>query len=1035
MENTFLQNIKLEISRRPEMTVYERIAFHRILGIHKNAIAIPFLEKELSRGSAMRRSVLEVLSTFPQKEAGSIVKKYLKEDISENEKIAVLNKIQADGDPDDLPLLKEFISGLGPGNETVAGKAFSVFRSLCSGDEETEKWLSSTVFRETADLFTRCQAVLALSSCSNPVSIFTAVLKEKNPELTKAVFDAVYIMSSRIAAEKISSKDKNETLDLAMKLRVLLSSAAAGFDGYSRETKAAFINAMIACSHRLYTDMIIRALSDRDPETVTDILQILICSVHLLNDPTELFKHLTSVSFDRPEHNRLLVDVFVKMFSSSEDRKLAVLRDRIAGYISIILARDFEDYRKEYSKTDLFISSISEENLPVIQFIMNRMDPALKNELYDLIRSGKTADIPEFLSSMSEFTSSVQEKEIPAVQRLISLMFSQNSESRDNFLSALEKTDYNRQHIRSRLIRHCRVIGQLGITGSASRLVNIYNYLLKYPDPVLSAVLEDTLAELKYSWLTGETEVMLSSRDEEVQKRGLHLLSYFDDHHSSEIIFNLLRRRDLQSEDLTLKALEILENADLERNLTANELFKQILERTDSQEIQIKALLLTGRCCLNTDYDYLNSFFYKTKNGHIRAAVVRSILCILEKAGIPEKYDLIKNLKEYLKDPDIRVRLYADICLLVLHDETAAASIREMLIIKQKSIQREIISVIGRFPSIELSFFLLSCLKEEYGIMNEILDTISLLPSDDLTEVDQFIISMFKKHEEEVESSIMLGKESFVINLESMKHTGLTLFNVYLNKPDKKNYHSAIRSSGRLYSLFLPDAEKNEGTAALFSRDRFQAAFTSPAAAMRYAWEISEKIHRINEFKNPENHVSFSMQSITCEAIMINDEVIFFPSCMISPKKESLMANTVLTDELTAAGASGEFLFEKNGRSLLPEDLPGGCRMILSGPANFLKTAMEFFLKLRQKKEQEETENLNRPPELPEHTAASGQISGAVISDRLEAMASDLMDSINAIDQYLQKTTPDRELRKNVHEMLIQTYNRFRSGISGMPLR
>ena len=65
---------------------------------------------------------------------------------------------------------------------------------------------------------------------------------------------------------------------------------------------------------------------------------------------------------------------------------------------------------------------------------------------------------------------------------LMEVLLDKDRKSRENSASRLEDLNFEKLYLRNRIVRLCRIIGMLRIDEAASVLVNIYNYLKKYPD-------------------------------------------------------------------------------------------------------------------------------------------------------------------------------------------------------------------------------------------------------------------------------------------------------------------------------------------------------------------------------------------------------------------------------------------------------------------------------------------------------------------------------------------------------------------------
>ena len=106
-EKSFLQTIKLEISRSFKLVPYERLAFHKILGILKSDVGMSILIKEMEKGSDIRRSAIAVLVSFDKPEAMKALVSYLGKNISDEERVMILDHVKRRGGAD---VIKDIIA-------------------------------------------------------------------------------------------------------------------------------------------------------------------------------------------------------------------------------------------------------------------------------------------------------------------------------------------------------------------------------------------------------------------------------------------------------------------------------------------------------------------------------------------------------------------------------------------------------------------------------------------------------------------------------------------------------------------------------------------------------------------------------------------------------------------------------------------------------------------------------------------------------------------------------------------------------------
>ncbi|MGL4369072.1 MAG: hypothetical protein ACRCUT_05285, partial [Spirochaetota bacterium] len=64
MEKDFLQSLKLEISKNFTLAPYERIAFHKILGMVRSDSGLNILLRDVRRNGLIRSSAIDVLRDF-----------------------------------------------------------------------------------------------------------------------------------------------------------------------------------------------------------------------------------------------------------------------------------------------------------------------------------------------------------------------------------------------------------------------------------------------------------------------------------------------------------------------------------------------------------------------------------------------------------------------------------------------------------------------------------------------------------------------------------------------------------------------------------------------------------------------------------------------------------------------------------------------------------------------------------------------------------------------------------------------------------
>ncbi|MDR3236970.1 MAG: hypothetical protein LBT84_00540, partial [Spirochaetia bacterium] len=844
----FLQSIKLEIGHKSSLSPYERIALHKVLGILKSNAAFDTLKNELEKEDIIRESAISILSSFPQ--ASGELKKYLPLKISDGEKMMILENLLNNGTAQDIPAVIDFINTLDQENptRTLAEKAFRVLRTIGTENSEVLEYLTAKADDAASHEFIRLQAILSLSHFSAVKKFEEIIRNNSNNALCLQAYRAIYIMNARLVESKTRNKDDifsySETMsaddDPLIGVRILLGKMAEHFESYSVDIKIAYICSMMSSNHREYNIYIMKALSSKNSWLVTGTLYGILRNIEYLNDPDKLFRNLLHVSIESPMDNDIIIDIFSKFFTAAEDdRKFNILKDRIYGYITIILQNDFETYRKEYLFKNVIEDGYSEKFQLFRKFVLEKMTPELKEKTIEFLKSDSLDN--SLIDELAQHIKFVEKDEMQLVFSLVETIFEPNEALRKNSAAQIEDIDYERRYLKNRIIRLCRIIGKLKIDGAASHIVNSYNYLKKYHDSELTAVMEETLAGLNYSYLLGEIEILLFTGARQDQEKGLRLLAYFNEQRSINVLFEYIKTNVSNKDPLVVTAIKILLSYDLWNNISANEILKTIIESNGDEEIRSLAILGIGRCGFETEINYLNNLFFSTKSRDEKDAIVRAISRIARLSGEIPLNKLKDYFQEYLKDQGINVRIYSNLCLFLLGDSEAAKSIRDMLIIKNKSVQRKIISIVASLRSLEFSFFLVSLLSVEYGISNDIVEALRLLPEDDMREIDSFIVNLFKKYEiTPLEKEKKLALPPLIIDNLITEKISILQADIYSEELSYRNDVNSITSLAdaieinlRITSFVLRAVEKYGGGISLFTDNRIIAFFKEPLSAVR----------------------------------------------------------------------------------------------------------------------------------------------------------------------------------------------------------
>jgi hypothetical protein len=1045
-EKSFLQTIKLEISRSFKLVPYERLAFHKILGILKSDVGMSILIKELEKASDIRRSAISMLVNFKHPEAMKAMIACFGRNVTDEEKVMILEHVRLQGGTENIKDVMALIESFqnGQASPEVMSKAFDVLKTIGAESDEVLNFLVAKINTERQDPQLRALAVESLSSF-RAISVFESLLKKGDDVLCAAVYKAIYLLAADLSEKAMQMKSEEDRLytytpdsedKIVLDIRVLLGKMTHDFDRYSNGTKVAFICAMIACNHREYLIYAMKALTSNDVELVSMVLYSLYQNVSRLRDPDKLFRNLIAISTEIVRFNEMIVDIFVRFFSMPVDsRPFNLFKDKLFSYIVVTLETYFESYRKEFMITDVIEKGLPDSFQRIRKFILNYCSPDLKKEIVNFLTNDDPALIKHIIGGMAKRITFLREEEMGDLRLLVEVLLDKDRKSRENSASRIEDLNFEKLYLRNRILRLCRIIGLLHIDEAASVLVNIYNYLKKYPDPDILRSNIHTLAMLNYSYMLGEIEVMITTGGAEEQKSALRLLSLFTEQRSLNMILELLKGRLGEDSDIIRSALNILLERDISGNITANQIFKGIIANNTSHAIRSLAILGIGQCRFDTDIDYLNDLFYKMGPDEPKDVIVRAAAGIITNSTSYNKRQLMRYLQEYLKDPGIKVRIYSCLILAQLGNRDALRSIRDMLIIKNKGIQRDILTIIGDLKSIEFSFFLLSLLKEEYGISKDIIPVIVKLPLEEMKEIDGFVVNIFRKYEAPVIDGLQAAPvEPGEMSMEGMTESRVTILNILVSDQGiaggEQNVPSLINLNLRIKDLITVAIQSRGGTITRLSNTNVVSYFPEPRSAAEAALQIQRNITAFNELRISGRSIDVYLQLLTESVKIVNDEIIELPLHAAEDFAGLPVQNKIVIDGPTAELLSDSFSTREIPRLILSLGGHGARFFEMLNPINFLTTSESLVRSIREEEEKREQAQQLIEAEMKRLKRGARPASSAAIARGLDDLGQQLQGQLEEIERYVQKRTTDRELIKNVRKMLSNVNNLYKVEIS-----
>jgi len=1045
MEQSFLQKIKLEISRNFRLDPYERIAFHNILGILKSENGKNILLNELDRGEELRESALSVLQNFGDPQVTEIFCSLLKTNLLHREYIYILSHLGKYGSYKNVADVSALIEKLKYDENayTVIYKAFHVLETVSGGSEDALHYIISFIEDEENSNDNKGAAISVLSSF-RVISVFEDLLKRDEDYISYSVYNSLYklnIFLNEMAKAGTSEEDKLYTYSpeaedkIILDIRVLLGKMAHKFDEYTDKTKVAYICCTMSCNHREFLIYVMKALTSRNADLITMTLYALQTNIHRLRDPDKLFRNLIALTTENSLDNDLIVDIFHSFFTLDRDtRQFNIMKDKIYNYIVVTLETYFETFRREFIIKDVLEKGYPENFQRIRDFILNRFTPELKKNLINYLKNESTSVVNHLLDDASEVIHFIPQNEKDNLKLFIEILFEEDEKSREISFSRLEDINFDKRYLRNRIVRLSRIISRLYIHESASALVNIFNYLKKYPDEEILENSIHSLSVLNYSYMLSEIEVILKTGSDEEVEKGFELLSLFSEQRSLNILFEYLQDKTLIEDEKVKSSIRVLVDRDILGNMTANELFKRIIENNPNVDIISHAVIGVGKTALDNDITYLNNLFSRFKQSRSKDVIVRAIGDIISQNPRINKREAIKILQDYLKDPGIKVRIYSCLLLVKLGNKEALNSIRDMLVIKNKDIQRDILTILGDLRSVEFSFFLVSLLKEEYGMTYDIINVLKILPEEELNEIDGFIVNIFRKFEAPdfaTSTDEKPSKEKIII--DNLKTERLSVLHIHIKHhgADKDlHIHDLININLKIKSLIDVVISENNGTISSMSNDKIIATFTDPLVTIETSNKIIDNIENHNRSIYPDRRINVINQVFTTEIRRIGEEIFIFPEYRIHDEVIIALYNKTIVDDYTYDFCKENYHFKEIIDLVFLNDDILKCRYELISPINFSKITKEFLKGLMEEEDKKNQFQQKLEEEMKKLKMKGTNTRSAEITRDLDNIGSLLHEQLEEIERYVERRITDRETIKNVRKMLNNVENLYKVEIS-----
>ena len=1072
-DKNFLQSIKLELSRNFKLDPYERIAFHKILAHAKSNAGKAILVQEVDRGGDIRISALNALSEFRDPSLLPLFVSILSKTPLDEEILIILDFIYNDGTVDEIdPLIKlieRILNNIREGADElrplielmekkeydnrgvlIIRKAFDVLKKIGAEDPSFHQYIKDILNNPESDIIIlegAIHAALILKS----TDIFEELLKRNDDNISYHVFLSIYNLNLTFASVKDEGffedndpaffnqdKDMNDVEKLLLNIKVLIGKLTSKYDSFSNKTKDAYLGAMLSCNHRESTIYLMRAFESKDDDLIRKAFFSLYRNITRLRFPEKILRNLLTMSVEKNEYNRLIVNIFLKFFSERNSARSDVMfRDKLFGNITSTLDGFFETYRREFMIPDITESSLPENIKKIRAAILRNLNPEQKRKLITDILSDEKNLPKKILNNLAEYIPYVDEDGLETLSMFIDLIIDEDKISRENTVSRIDSVDFEKRYLRSRIIRLCLIVSVLGINDAANSMVYIYNYLKKFHDKEIFDAVVYALCRINYSYMLSEVEIMLTAGSMEEQMRAVSLLPLFTEKRLITILTEFLKNHSALDHNVVKGIASILADQDIKSNVNAIEAFKLIIENNQNPEIRGIAIKGVGNCCIAEDIVYLNDLFYKVKERSLKEFAVKGIYSIISYRSDFDKKQLILYVQDYMKEPDINVRIFSCMILIRLGNKDTFRSIKDMLIIKNKLIQRDILSILRDIRTPDFYFFLVSLLKEEFGISEDIIYLLRKLSSDELKEVESFIINLFRKFELPAVKPGSSPKDiNRLANLTKKRFTALYL--------TIENFDSLISGMNvyeltvfyfKIDSIILKPVIEKKGRVSDKDDSRLTAWFESPEDAIIAASRISDRLKEINDSLIYEKNIHAKIVILADNFDVVEDEIFNYTVEKLNRYDDLPLRNAVIIDEETSKNVSKSFYSAPISGVLYSGELSDRMHFELMGPVNFAEKALDMLNVKeaeisRAKEAQEQLES-----QLKNLETENRSLTSIAIASELENVGLKLRNEFDEIEKYIYKRSTDKELNKNVRLMLNSIYNLYKVEISKLTIK
>lgn len=1013
MERDILQSVKLEFAKNLKFTPYVRMWLHHIIGISNTDTARSILRADLQAEPAIRFSALRTIAQNAVPGFTDTFHELLQQSVTPEEIAEICFYLRTHGNEQTTRLLKGYIldNYTNPEKTDAVIECLETARTIPHAHTELPAAVRQILKDENAHQSIRSYAMRALSIYNgiNEPGSFPV-----SDEFLSETFDAI-AFASRQSINQRSQNNENPPPhgddNFIIEQRVYLSKLLSRFESFSTHAKISCINALILSKHRETNAYITKMLAGDNEKEKEQLLLLLQHTIHILREPEPFIRSLISLGTVSSHHNALIADIVTAFLNKLPlDRAHAPLKDKIFNYLTISLDSFFELYRKKF-----MISEVEENNFPdavrhVRNFILARLSPELLNRIVHYLRYSTKEDIHKIIPLISGHIQTVDSEPSDAFSLFIDLLYDSDPKSREITASRLESIDFEKRMLRERIVRLCSIIARVHIQSASGILVKIYNYLKKYPDEILYDSCIRTLSIMQYPYMFGELELMLISGKQAEQLVSVRYLGYYNNHQAAAVFFELLKNAGSLDKEVMTAALQLAASAETWLLTGNSEILLNIFESHDDIDIKRHAIACLGKCAGLKELEWLISLFGLSVDAQIKEAILLSMLSIIVRHKDFNRRALIQFSLDCLKESGIRLRMYACVLLLQCSYKEVGNHLREMLVIKNRDIQAELLYIIQNYSLPEFSYFLLLLLQEEYALGYEIISFLRNSPADILDEIAAIIGTIYRKN------GIDISSPSAVSALPKPGLTAVTSsYYTASFSIDTAHYiytPYGIISSLKTLQMLIADACKKYTIPLYALLPHSVIAYSKNAESM--ARMLLDAKHAIDRY-NLTASIPFKavMQCCRATAVDFTHDVLIITN---NRYQHDTLHSYIIIDESLYASIHNEFFCSPMPHILAsPYHVPIYHLVSMKNAQSRAQKALDEIIlrdKIKKDNDQQLLEELKRKKIQMQSQGSADYLA------TLERVNAILRNEINDINKYIQKRSTDRELNAHVSKML-----------------